>query len=327
MEVVAVDIGGTHARFAIAQVEHGRVVTLGEPVTQKTVDHASLQLAWDAFAHSTGRPLPRAAAIAVASPVNDELIKLTNNPWIIRPPLVKERLHVDAFTIINDFGAIGHAVAQLPDSDFVHLCGPDAPLPAKGSITVCGPGTGLGVAQVFRPGPSAGKAGYHVIQTEGGHIDFAPHDEIEDRLVRRLRPSYTRVSAERIVAGPGIVGIYETLAEIEGHSVPRLDDKALWTLALDGQDPLAAAALDRFCLALGSVAGDLALAHGPTGVVIAGGLGLRLKDRLLDSGFGQRFIAKGRFQALMSGIPVKLITHPQPGLYGAAAAFAQEHAQ
>lgn len=323
MEVVAVDIGGTHARFAIAEVADGRVVSLGDPVTQKTAEHSSLQLAWQAFADSAGRPLPRAAAIAVASPINDELIKLTNNPWIIRPPLVKERLQVDAFTIVNDFGAIGHAVGQLPDSDFVHLCGPDTPFPAKGAITVCGPGTGLGVAQVFRPGTG----GYHVIQTEGGHIDFAPHDDIEDRLVRRLRPSYTRVSAERIVAGPGIVGIYETLAEIEGRSVPRLDDKAIWTLALEGQDALAAAALDRFCLALGSVAGDLALAHGPTGVVIAGGLGLRLKDRLLNSGFGQRFIAKGRFQSLMAGVPVKLITHPQPGLYGAAAAFAQEHAQ
>lgn len=323
MEVVAVDIGGTHARFAIATVEQGRVVAIDEPVTQKTADHASLQLAWQAYAESLGRPLPRAAAIAVASPINAELIKLTNNSWIIRPPLVKERLHVDAFTIVNDFGAVGHAVAQLPDDDFVHLCGPDKPLPERGAITVCGPGTGLGVAQVFR----TGTGGYHVIQTEGGHVDFAPLDDLEDRIVRRLRPSYTRVSAERIVSGPGIVPIYETLAEIEGRPVQRLDDKAIWSLALEGGDPLATAALDRFCLSLGAVAGDLALAHGPTGVVIAGGLGLRLKDRLLNSGFAQRFVAKGRFQSLMAGIPVKLITHPQPGLYGAAAAFAQEHAQ
>ena len=323
MEVIAVDIGGTHARFAIAEVENGRVTKLGEPVTQKTADHASFPLAWNAFASTLDRPMPRAAAIAVASPINDELIKLTNNPWIIRPPLVKDRLDVDAFTIINDFGAIGHAVAQLPDSDFVQLCGPLTTLPGKGAITVCGPGTGLGVAQVFRTGTGA----YHVIATEGGHIDFAPLDEIEDQIVRRLRPSYTRVSAERIVSGPGIVPIYETLAQIEGQPVKSRDDKAIWALALEGGDPLAEAALDRFCLALGAVAGDLALAHGPTGVVIAGGLGFRLKDRLLNSGFRQRFIAKGRFQSLMASIPVKLITHAQPGLYGAAAAFAQEHAQ
>lgn len=323
MEVVAVDIGGTHARFAIAQVEAGRVVAIGDPVTQKTADHASFQLAWQAYAADLGRAMPRAAAIAVASPINDDLIKLTNNPWIIRPPLVKERLEVDSFTIINDFGAIGHAVAQLPDSDFVHLCGPPTNLPSKGAITICGPGTGLGVAQVFR----TGTGGYHVIPTEGGHIDFAPLDQIEDMIVQRLRAAYTRVSAERIVSGPGIVAIYEALAQIEGRAVQSHDDKAIWTLALDGQDSLAVAALDRFCLALGAVAGDLALAHGPSGVVIAGGLGYRLKDRLLTSGFAQRFVAKGRFQSLMASIPVKLITHPQPGLYGAAAAYAQDHTQ
>ncbi|NIJ20181.1 glucokinase [Sphingomonas naasensis] len=321
MEVVAVDIGGTHARFAIAEVAEGRVVSMAEPVTQKVAEHPSLQLAWQAFGETLGRPLPKAAAIAVASPVGGEIIKLTNNPWIIRPALIPERLGAGTWTVVNDFAAIGHAVAQLDDGDFLHLCGPETPLPARGSITVCGPGTGLGVAQVFRH-----KGGYDIIATEGGHVDFAPLDPIEDAFVKRLRREYNRVSTERIVAGPAIVAIYETLAELEKRPVSRLDDKKIWAMAFEGTDSLAVAALDRFCLSLGAVAGDLALTHGPTGVVIAGGLGLRLKDHLLQSGFGERFVAKGRFRNLMALIPVKLITHPQPGLYGAAAAFAQEHA-
>ncbi|MBX9814129.1 MAG: glucokinase [Proteobacteria bacterium SG_bin5] len=321
MNLVTVDIGGTHARFALADVAGGRVIALGKPVTLKTAEYASLQTAWQAFGAQAG-PLPRAAAIAVASPVGGELIKLTNNPWIIRPALVRERLDVDDFVLINDFGAVGHAVAQLGPEHFEHLCGPDAPLPAQGSLTVCGPGTGLGVALVHR-----GPRGYQVIETEGGHMDFAPLDGLEDAMLKRLRKTYTRVSAERICAGPGIIAIYETLAEIEGRAVPRLDDKAIWTMALEGSDSLALAALDRFCLSLGAVAGDLALAQGAKGVVIAGGLGLRLKDHLARSGFSERFAAKGRFRSLMEDIPVKLVTHPQPGLFGAAAAFAQEHAQ
>ena len=320
MHVVAVDIGGTHARFAIAEVEGGRVVALGEPLTLKTAEHASLQTAWQAFETQHGAPLPQAAAISVASPITGDMIRLTNNHWIIRPSLIPERLGAETYTIINDFGAVGHAVAQLPDADFVHLCGPETPLPALGVTTVCGPGTGLGVAQVFKTAER-----YHVLSTEGGHVDYAPLDGIEDAIVKRLRKTYTRVSTERIVAGPAIVAIYETLAELEGRAVPSRDDRTIWTEALDGSDPIALAALDRFCLALGAVAGDLALAHGAHGVVIAGGLGLRIKDRLLRSGFDQRFVAKGRFQSMMAGIPVKLITHPQPGLFGAAAAFAQEH--
>ena len=322
MEIVAADIGGTHARFAIAEVENGRVVKLGEPVTMKTADHASLQTAYQAFEAGLGRPLPRALGIAVASPVANDVIRLTNNPWIIRKSLITERLNADQWVVVNDFGAVGHAVAQVPDSDFIHLCGPDTPLPSEGITTICGPGTGLGVAQLLRH-----RDRYQVLETEGGHMDFAPLDGIEDALLKRLRKTFTRVSAERVVAGPGIVAIYETLAEMEGRSVPSRDDRTIWTEAIDGTDSIALAALDRFCLALGAVAGDLALAHGAKGVVIAGGLGLRIKDKLLRSGFDQRFVAKGRFQSLMSGLPVKLITHPQPGLFGAAAAFAQEHSQ
>ena len=321
MEVVAVDIGGTHARFAIAELENGRVVRLDKEVTQKTSDHASLQLAWQAFGKTLDRPLPRAAAIAVASPVGGELIKLTNNPWIIRPALVKERLDVDSYVLINDFGAIGHAVAQLGLEHFEHLCGPDEEWKKPGSITICGPGTGLGVAQVY----ACKNGDYHVIETEGGHMDFSPLDGLEDAILKRLRRTFTRVSVERIVAGPGILAIYETLAQIEGRAITSLTDREVWDMAFEGKDDLAIAALDRFCLSLGAVAGDLALTHGPKGVVIAGGLGARLKDHLVKSGFEQRFVAKGRFQSLMKSIPVRLITHPQPGLFGAAAAYAQEH--
>jgi glucokinase len=279
-----------------------------------------LQTAWQAFEKIYGKPLPRCAAISVASPIAGDVIRLTNNPWIIRQSLIPERLGADTYTVINDFGAVGHAVAQLPEEHFVHLCGPDTPLPAVGVTTVCGPGTGLGVAQVLKTADR-----YHVLSTEGGHIDYAPLDGIEDAFVQRLRRTFTRVSTERICSGPGIVAIYETLATMEGRPMATHDDRTIWTEALEGTDSIALAALDRFCLALGAVAGDLALAHGAMGVVIAGGLGLRIKDRLLRSGFDQRFVAKGRFQSLMAAMPVKLITHPQPGLFGAAAAFAQEH--
>lgn len=321
MQVVAVDIGGTHARFALAEVDGGRVVALGEAVTLKTAEHASFQLAWQEFERLSGGNLPPAAAIAVAGPVGGEIIKFTNNPWIIRPALIPEKLGADAYVVVNDFEAVGHAVAQAGEEHFLHLTGPEGPLPAIGTISVVGPGTGLGVAQLWR---HAG--GYHVQPTEGGHIDYAPLDAIEDALLARLRKRHRRVSAERVVAGPGIVDIYETLALIEGKPFTPQDDKALWTSGVSGEDSLAAAAVDRFCLSLGSVAGDLVLAHGSHALVMAGGLGLRIRDTLIRSGFADRFRAKGRFEQLMAGVPVRLITHPQPGLFGAAAAFAQMHA-
>jgi glucokinase len=321
MQLATVDVGGTHARFALAELSEGRVAKLSEPVIMRTAEHASFQTAWEAFHASCGQPLPSAVSIAVAAPVNGDVIRFANNPWIIRPGQIKEQLRVETFAIVNDFEAVGHAVAQAGDEHFIHLCGPDQALAPTGMISIIGPGTGLGVAQVLRM-----NGGYHVQATEGGHIDYAPHDSIEDAILARLRKRYRRVSVERVVAGPGIVDIYETLASIEGRAIKSLDDKALWALGTSGEDSLAAAAVERFCLSLGSVAGDIALAQGGfAGVVIAGGLGLRIKDSLLRSGFKERFRAKGRFEGLMSKLPVKLITHPQPGLFGAAAAFARQH--
>lgn len=318
--IAVADIGGTHARFALAEIGDGRVQRLGEPVTLKTADHASLQIAWQEFGRIAGEPLPSEVGIAFAGPVEGDILKLTNNPWVIRKGLIREKLDVERFAIVNDFAAIGHAVAQLGHSDFTHLCGPEEPFEPEGLLTVVGPGTGLGVAQVLRR-----RGAYDVIATEGGHIDFAPLDSVEDQILAFLRRSFRRVSVERVACGSGLVNLYNAIAAIEHEAILQVGDTELWTAALEGADPLAAAALDRFFLILGAVAGDFALAHGANGVVISGGLGYRLRDRFAESGFANRFIAKGRFERRMEAMPVKLITYPQPGLYGAAAAFAREY--
>ncbi len=316
--IVAADIGGTHARFALAEVGEGRVVSLGDPVTLRTEDYSGLAAAWDEFGRRTGT-LPDAAAIAVAGVGDGEQLSLTNGSWTIGRSLLAQELGVERLALINDFGAVAHAVAQLGEEHFVTLCGPERSS-GDGVTSIVGPGTGLGVAQLIRTA-----AGDHVVETEGGHIDFAPLDPVEDRLLAELRSRYGRVSVERVLCGRGLAEIHATLAGMSGTPVARLDERQLWTAALERTDALASAALDRFCLSLGSVAGDLALAHGSDAVVIAGGLGLRLKDRLRASGLAGRFVAKGRFRGRMEAIGVRLITHPQPGLFGAAAAFARRY--
>ena len=321
-QLVAVDIGGTHARFSIATIGENGTITLDEPQTLHTSDHASFQTAWEDYRERKGGTLPRAVSMAIAGPVGGDVIRFTNNPWIIRPALVTEKLDVDHYTIVNDFEAVAHAVALASDEQYIHLAGPDQPLAATGRLSVLGPGTGLGVAHLYREADGR----YRVSATEGGHIDFAPLDQIDDAILARLRKRHNRVSVERVVAGPAISDIYQTLAALEGRPVAEEDDIAIWTRGQDGSDSLAAAAVDRFCMSLGSVAGDIALAQGGFGgVVIAGGLGYRIRETLLKSGFAERFKAKGRFESLMAAIPVKLIIHPQPGLFGAAAAYKSQH--
>ncbi|MEO7814771.1 MAG: glucokinase, partial [Sphingomicrobium sp.] len=278
-DLVAIDLGGTHIRFAIATVAGDRVVKLGEPVTLKSTAYDGVPAAWAEYARRSGDALPTAAALSVAGPVVDGSVKLTNLPWRIEGGQLERELGLDALIIINDFEAVGHAVAVADSGDFEHLCGPKDGLSDSGNFSIVGPGTGLGVAQLWR-----GEGAYRVVPCEGGHIGFAPVDPFEDQLLATLRQQFGRVSVERVAAGPAISDICHALGGRDGPLTEAAEDQDIWTRGMAGADPMARSAVERFCMILGSVAGDLALAHGARGVVIAGGLGRRLAGFLPRSG-------------------------------------------
>ena len=319
-DIVVADIGGTHARFAIATIAPGCPVTLSNQAILRVADFAGIEAAWGAYAARCGR-LPRDAAIAVAGPVGESAIRLANSRWVIHPSTLGERLAVDRLTLLNDFAAVAHAVAQADDRMLRPLCGPKRPTSEHAVTAVCGPGTGLGVAAIHRS-----DGGYHVIDTEGGHQEFAPVDRVDDLILTDLRARYGRVSVERVLSGPGLSAIYAALARSQGLAAAPMEDGNLWEMALGGENKTAAAALERFCRALGTFAGDLALVYGAGTVVIAGSLANRIGDRLMHDGFVERFRAKGRFSQWVAGVSVKLMAVPEPGLVGAAAAFAQQFA-
>jgi len=316
--LVTADIGGTHARFAIASIEHGQIVGIDDQTVFKTADFVSFERAWNAFEDRVGSKLPSDLSLAVAAPVAGDDFSLTNSHWQFRRAHIVSSLRLNSMLVINDFAAIAHAVSVVEETHLLHLAGPSEPLPASGVITIVGPGTGLGAALLIR----GENEPHRVIETEGGHIDFAPLDDLEQSILIELRTKFGRVSAERLVSGPGLLNIYQVLGKLEGQPIPIHSEPALWTLALEQSDHLADIALDQLCMCLGAVAGDLALAHGASGVVIAGGIGRRLAGRLGSSGFAKRFVAKGRFERRLAAVPVKLLTLPEPGLLGAAVAFA-----
>jgi glucokinase len=313
--IVVGDIGGTHARFALADVGCGRVVSVGEPVILRTREHAGLPSAWKAYGALIGEPLPRLAALGIAGPITGGPVDFKNSDWVVYPDTIEQDLGLDRVLLLNDFGAMAHAVHALDAHFFAHVCGPDVPLPEHGAISVLGPGTGLGVAVLQRT-----RAGPVILETEGAHIHFAPLNETERLVSERIEAKYERTSVERIVSGPGLGAIVRAMAPGDGR-----DDPTLWQAAIAGEERLLRDALGLFLDSYGAATGDLSLAHGAMGVALTGGLTNRLLPLIPESGFHARFCAKGRYRPRMETVPVKLVTHPQPGLFGAAAAFAREH--
>ncbi|MBV1690945.1 glucokinase [Novosphingobium sp. G106] len=313
--IVVGDIGGTNARFALAEVADGRVISLGEPTILPAKEHSGLPSAWQAYEDKIGEPLPKLASLAIAGPVTGGPVRFLNSRWVVYPDTLDQDLGLDRSLLLNDFGAMAHAVHALGAEHFVHVCGPDKPLPDHSAISVLGPGTGLGVAVLQRT-----KAGPVILETEGAHIHFAPLDETEARVSQAIAKKYERTSVERIVSGPGLADIVRALSPGDTR-----DEPTIWQQAIAGEEPLLRQALGLFLDSYGAATGDLSLAHGAMGVALTGGLTNRLLPLIPASGFHARFLAKGRYRARMETVPVKLVTHPQPGLFGAAAAFAREH--
>ncbi|MEP0191745.1 MAG: glucokinase [Erythrobacter sp.] len=319
--IAVADIGGTNARFAVAEVAADGAINLREPEVLATSGYPDLASAWRVFWERSPGFTPDGAALALAGPASQGVFKLTNANWRFDPAKLPAEMGIERLVLLNDFEAVAHAIASEVDGDnLVHIGGPSEPLPSEGTVTVIGPGTGLGIAHYRKVGALT-----FVQPTEGSHIDFAPVDAVDDAMLTSLRKLYDRVSLERVISGDGIAHIYAAIAGLEGVGAEPADPVSIWTAGLSGDDPLAARAVTHFVKTLGRASSDYALAHGASGLVIAGGIGLRLRDHLASKDFNTAFENKGRYQDMMRAIPRKLIIHTQPGLLGAATAYLKDH--
>ena len=322
------DIGGTNARFALTDL-HAPQARLQDCQSLRNAEFASLQHAAEHYLQAVGVQ-PARAAIAVASPVNADEIRLTNRAWSFSRRELQQALGLDELRMLNDFGAVAWAVPALEAGDRTHLFGP-AFEPLQGPVTVIGPGTGLGVALLV----GAPAQGWRVIETEGGHVTYAPIGDEEEQIARWMAAHFGRCSNERVLCGSGLAHIDAVLrgdVSVDTGRPGALRDPAqIVDAALAGHDVAARRTLARFCAVLGSVAGDAALIHGARRLVIAGGMVPRFIPFLRSSAFRERFLLKGRFAAYLESVSICVATHPQPGLLGAATAVrmsaaTQEHA-
>jgi glucokinase len=321
MRRLVADVGGTNSRFAVTAgpgaSDAGSSATdlLVDPRTLPVKDFPGLAEAALVYlaTHPGGRPALDEAVIAVATPVDAEVIRFTNSPWHFTREELQAALGVARLTVINDFAAQASAIPCLGPADSIPL-GAGKALP-DWPIAVIGPGTGLGAAGLV-PGPD----GWIVVASEAGHVSFAPHDALEIEILHRLLTRFAHVSNERLISGPGLVSLTRTMAEITGRPFTGETPQDVSRAAEGGTSELAIEALGVFSSLLGGAAGDLALAFGAKGgVFICGGLCARLGRFFDPVAFRARFEAKGRLGGFLASIPCRLVTVPEAGLIGAAA--------
>lgn len=306
------DIGGTRARFALVDER-------GEPQMIRILDVHSFPgpvEAAQAYLRDVGGPPLQAAAIALAAPVDGDVIRLTNGSWIFDRPDIQSRLGLRRLLLLNDFAALALSLPYLAATD-VHQVGPGSAV-ARAPKAVLGPGTGLGVSGVFFD-----RGRWSAVAGEGGHCSLAPADEREAAILALAWREFGHISAERLLSGSGMPLLYRFVAAVDGRSGEDLSTAEIVARALAG-DVQSRVVIDTFCAMLGTLAGNLALTFGARGgVYVGGGIIPRFGERFDRSAFRARFEAKGRFAPYLAAIPTYLMLSSTPALLGAAHVLAE----
>jgi glucokinase len=303
------DIGGTNARFALADVS-GAKPLISSIREYPSKNYAKGGDAVGAYLKDVGAK-PSIAAIAVAGPITRGAVQFTNLGWTFSEAELLGLGFAQA-RLLNDFEAQALATQHFEAAD-IHLLGSTEDGDANATVAVIGPGTGFGVSALVR-----GHGHAIAIAAEGGHASFAPTDDVEREILRLLTRKFDRVSNERILSGPGLQNLHAALNEIEGVSGEAPDPSAITQRGMQGEEPYART-LSRFASILGSVAGDYALTYGARGgLFIAGGIAPTILPILEKGDFRKRFEAKGRFQSYLAAIPTRVVLNSHAAFLGAA---------
>jgi len=308
------DIGGTNARFSAmvdGQLESQFQYLHSVDEYPKFEDLICILLQEIATETGWHNP-PNRVCFAVACPADTEIIAFTNSHWTFTKTSLKKDLGCTHLSIINDFEAVAHGITELSDTNLVQVGGLEPVAhKAKG---ILGAGTGLGVAGLVPLDD-----GYLVLDTEGGHADYSPINDLQSAVVNCLRARFGRVSLERLLSGKGLLNIYSALCSIEGVPMVFSTPAEITAAALNNADFKALQTLNMFCEGIGAAAGNLALTFGAKGgIYIAGGVIPRFQEFFINSGFREKFEDKGRFVSYLKPIPVYIVVHENLGLLGTA---------
>jgi glucokinase len=263
-----------------------------------------------------------AACFGIPGPVVENRASTPNLAWVVDGALIAADLQVGRVALINDLVATAEGIPLLEAGELAVLQ-EGCPEPT-GNRALLAAGTGLGMALLPRVGEN-----WVPLPSEGGHADYPARTEDEIDLLRHLRERFGRVSAERVLSGPGLAHLYGFLRDVRKlpetpavrEALGRGEDpgKVIGEAAMSAACALCSRALDLFVAAYGALAGNLALTGTATGgVYLGGGIAPKILPRLTAGPFLQAFVAKGRFVPYLEKIPVRVILNDRAALLGAA---------
>jgi glucokinase len=331
MYLIAGDVGGTKTRLSV--YEKGSDEKLKRLIVKlyPSKEFSKLEDIVAKFVEESGYSGKFASgALGVPGPVVAGAFKATNLPWeVIHQDQISSRCELPQFYLYNDLSATISAVPHFSESDLV-VIHPGEEHREKKVFAMLAPGTGLG--QGFMIQLDDGR--YIPFPSEGGHVEFAPKNELEFDLLKYLqRKLKKRISIERVLCGPGLLNIYAFLKDHGYSDEPselrdelEVNDAAavIANAGIEGKHEICVKALDIFATLLGSQAGDTVLTYlALGGMYLGGGIPPKILPKLLERGVREAYLKKGRMSPLVEATPLFVVKDDHAALLGAASLAAK----
>lgn len=304
------DIGGTNTRVALAR---GAVVDRATVMRHANADHADLGAVLTRYLADTGVRADQIGGVCVAAagPVHDGVARLTNLDWQIDRETLGLSLGTQKVAVLNDLQAQGHAIGHIDAAD-LDVVIPQPTAPAHAAKLVIGLGTGFNACPVFDT-----DLGRFVPPSEAGHVSLPSLTGDLIALTDAMQADFGFASVEEVLSGRGISYLHRVL---HGHAA----DPATIMADLAQGRPEARATAAAFVRIMGTVVGDLALAHLPFGgIYLVGGVTRAIAPYLAEFGFADHLRAKGRFAGFMARFGVSVVRDDYAALTGCASHLAK----
>jgi len=310
------EINADSCRFALLDVDASGAPVMSAWFELAVADVAGPVEAFERYLSDLAGGPPPLLGLSVAAPVSGDAFVVTQSGWTVSIPELKAAFGFTEIVVVNDAVASALSLEWLSADDFMAITttpgGPCRLQPGRYAVVSCDDGLGVSAVEIS-------ETGCRVIDTEAGHLAFAPADAEEIAILNEMAKTYGRVSYERLLSWPGLAQVNDALITADGGAAPGLSPLEVVLYARTGADPRCVKAVRRFFGVMGDFAGQVALAVGATqGVVLVGRAVLEAHDLIDAESFRGRFAAKGRLSGVVDALPTWAVVNRGGVLTGVA---------
>ena len=323
MSLIVLDIGGTNARLGFQKNRNSDIKLIDNFLC---ANFESIEDIVKTYKHKHNI-LNEHMSIAVAGPCDDDNVKLSNNHIKFNKHKLLRSLKLKSLLTINDFVAQSFTFKDLLLEENeeknkilfnkLKLVEIKTGMSNRNTtLLVTGPGTGLGICNLKKINNKI-----IPIPGEGGNAYFSPSNFEQIEILNYFLRYRKYVSFEDLVSGRGIENLFNFYQNKNNTPILKIKANEITDLANKNEQNAISAINQMYKIFVTSIINNILLNGSLAGVIICGGIAMKLQEFLNPNIFTDEFKKIDTYFDYLNNVPIFLCKNEFNGLIGAKDCF------